>query len=113
MTRPLVIDSEYFRTILQTQVDQGGGEAVVELHLVGGRTHRLRSVTAVQGGYVTLEVYRARGDSGTGGGHWRGKSPKPDPQEETLRAVVPYESIVDLTVTPATTGRPGIGFAQS
>lgn len=113
MARHLLIDSEYFRTILQTHVDQLGGEAVVELHLVGARTHRLRAVLAVQGGYVTLEVYRARSDGGAGGGHWRGKAAAPKADRETLQAVVPYESIVDVTVSPAAGGTVEIGFAQS
>jgi hypothetical protein len=105
-----VIDSEYFRTILQTNVDQMGGAAIVELHMVGGRTHRLRSVVAVHGGYVTLEVYRGRGESASAGSHWRGKTAKSEPGLETLRAVVSYESVVDVTITAATSGSSGIGF---
>ena len=106
-----MIDSEYFRTILQTQVDQIGGDAIVELHLLSGRAHRLRSVAGVQGGYVILDVYRGRGEHGSGEGYWRGKAAKADPGNEAFRAVVPSESIVDVTVTPVITGSSGIGFA--
>ena len=74
-----MIDSEYFRTILQTQVDQIGGDAIVELHLLSGRAHRLRSVAGVQGGYVILDVYRGRGEHGSGEGYWRGKASRSYP----------------------------------
>ncbi|HVE79407.1 MAG TPA: hypothetical protein VNA89_11120 [Gemmatimonadaceae bacterium] len=103
-----MIDSEYFRTVLQTHVDAMGGDAVVELHLAGGRTYRVLSVLVVHSGYVTLEVDGGRGDARTSAGRWRGKAAPPSPGAESRRAVVPYESVVDVTITPAT-GGDGIG----
>ena len=66
-----MFDSEYFRTVLQTDVEAAGASAVVALHLVNGRSYRLRSVVAVQSGLVTLEVYQPW----MRGVRWTGTSP--------------------------------------
>jgi hypothetical protein len=109
-----VFDSEYFRTALQTDVDAVGGSAVVAVHLVGGRSHRLRSVLGVHAGYVTAEAYQPRGDEPGQEPRWR-EEPRPGgaPPRATQRVVVAYESIADVTITAA---RPdnaaGIGFGR-
>jgi hypothetical protein len=107
-----VFDSEYFRTILQADVNAMGGNAIVDLHLLNGLTHRLHSVVSVHSGYVTLVSFQNRGeDALVSTPRWQeergeGKSP-----HETLRAVVAYESIASITVTPTrATSAPRIGF---
>ena len=98
--------------MLETDVQNIGRAAVVELHLRSGRTHRIRSVLSVHAGYVTLEVYRAHGDEATARLRWAGKASEGAP-DEVRRAVVPYESIVDLTITASKTDDArGIGFGR-
>jgi hypothetical protein len=108
-----VFDSEYFRTILQADVNAMGGHAVVELYLLNGLTHRLHSVVSVQSGYVTLESHQSRGDDSlTSKPRWKeergeGKSPL-----ETQRVVVAYESIANIVITatrPTAASRIGFG----
>ena len=107
-----MFDSEYFRTVLQTDVDAVGGSATVAVHLASGRTHRLRSVLAVHNAYVTLEAYRPRIDEPTREPRWKADAGGAG-AHETERAIVAYESIEDVTITVA---RPdassGIGFAR-
>ncbi len=107
-----MFDSEYFRTVLQTDVDALGGSAIVALHLVGGRTHRLRSVVAVHAGYVTAEAYQSRGDAPVREPRWREQTPHGAPHP-TERVVIGYESIADVTITEARPdGAGGIGFGR-
>ena len=108
-----MFDSEYFRTILQADVNAMGGNAVVDLHLLNGLTHRLHSVVAVQSGFVTLVSFQHQGeDPLLSKPRWHeerveGKSP-----HETQRVIVAYESIASVTVTPVrATGTSRIGFA--
>jgi hypothetical protein len=109
-----VLDSEYFRTALQADVDAAGGSAVVAVHLVGGRTHRLRSVVAVHAGYVTAEAYQSRGDAPVREPRWREESAGGAPTHPTERTVIAYESIADVTITPARPDAAGaIGFGRA
>jgi hypothetical protein len=109
-----VFDSEYFRTSLQADVDAMGGQAVVEVHLLTGRMHRLRSVLSVHSGYVTLEAYQPRVDEPTREPRWK-EEPRPGTAaHQTQRAVVSYESIATVAITSAhAADLPGIGFART
>jgi len=108
-----VFDSEYFRTSLQADVDAMGGQAVVELYLLTGRTHRLRSVLSVHSGYVTFEAYQPRVDEPTREPRWK-EEPRPGTAlHQTQRAVVSYESIATVAITSAhSADAPGIGFGR-
>jgi len=108
-----VFDSEYFRTILQADVNAMGGNAVVDLHLLNGLTHRLHSVVSVQGGYVTLVSFQHRGeDPLLSKPRWQEEAGEGKSAHETQRAVVAYESIASVTVTPVrAASTPRIGFA--
>lgn len=109
-----MFDSEYFRTALQVDVDAVGGSAVVAVHLLGGRAHRLRSVIAVHSGYVTAEAYQVRGDEPIAEPRWREEPAAGAVARPTHRVVIGYESIADVTVTAARPdGASGIGFGPS
>ena len=110
-----MFDSEYFRTALQADVDAAGGNAVVAMNFVNGRSYRLRSVVAVQAGVVVLEIYQGAVD---GPAHrqprWKAEAKDGETMPETHRAVVSYESIADVTVTPVkTSAAPSIGFLRA
>jgi hypothetical protein len=108
-----VFDSEYFRTILQADVDALGGSAVVTLNLLSGRRHRLRAVTSVHSGYVTGEAYQSHPGEPTREPRWKADLKVGGITHETERAVVAYESIADVTVTPAKPdGSSAIGFGR-
>ena len=134
-----MFDSEYFRTILDADVEATDPNAAVEVHLVNGHTLRVSSVLSVHSEYVTLEVYRAPRADGGHPARWQGtaaveqvgraatgspaaeKEKEADKEEsatprtgssEMLRAVVSYAGIVAVTVAPprAETGsRVGFG----
>lgn len=134
-----MFDSEYFRTILDADVEATDANAAVEVHLTNGHTLRVSSVVSVHSEYVTLEVYRAPRADGGQPARWQGSSatdhvgaaatnsPAAEDEKETeteeaamprtgaaemLRAVVSYAGIVAVTVAPprAETGsRVGFG----
>ena len=109
-----MFDSEYFRPALQADVEALGGSAVVTAHVLGGRAHRLRTVLAVHAGYVTVEAYQNRGDEPTREPRWREEPRAGQPAHETHRAVVAYESIVDVTITATRPdGGGAIGFGRA
>ena len=107
-----MFDETYFRKTLLDDVTASGGNPVVEVQLLSGHSHRVRSVVQVGTGTVTLETYLTKGDlaherprfgvaeSGAGG--------------DTFRTVIAYESIaaVILDASPShVRARPG--FASS
>ena len=108
-----MFDSEYFRTSLQADVDAMGGQAVVEIHLLTGRMHRVRLVLSVHSGYVTFEAYQPRVDEPTREPRWK-EEPRPGTAPyPTQRAVVSYESIATVAITSAQSAdAPGIGFGR-
>ncbi|GAC1659084.1 MAG: hypothetical protein NVS4B3_26960 [Gemmatimonadaceae bacterium] len=107
-----MFDSEYFRTVLQADVDAMGGGAVVEVHLVSGESHRVRAVVSVHGGYVTFESYQTRGDEPRRKPRWKEEIAEGRPPHETERAVIAYESIADVVITGVRPDHtPRIGFA--
>ena len=106
-----MFDSEYFRTALQADVDALGGSAVVAVHLVGGRTHRLRSVVGVHAGYVTAEAFQSGIDVAMREPRWGEKPAAGGSAHPVERAVISYESIADVTITATRSeGAGGIGF---
>lgn len=108
-----MLDSEYFRSGLQRDVDAIGGKAVVELHLNSGRSQRLRSVLAVEAGYVTVEAFRNKGGE-TAPPQWNEPPRELGTPHETERTVVAYEAIASVHVTAAErekSARVGFGAA--
>lgn len=108
-----MLDSEYFRTGLQRDIDAIGGKAVVELHLVSGRSQRLRAVLGVERGYVILDAYRNKGGE-TSAPEW-GEQPREGAGAfETERTVASYESIASVHVTSAEReATPRVGFGRA
>jgi hypothetical protein len=105
-----MFDANYFRTVLPRDVEAAGGSPVVELLLVGGHAHRVRSVVDVTEGRVTFEAYQMRGDLT----HHRPRyGERADPSADTFRVVVACESIVAVVLdpAPAETTRIRPGFA--
>jgi hypothetical protein len=100
-----VFDAAYFRTGLPSQLEAAGPEPSVEVHLVNGQAHRVRSLVEAADGYAVLEVYQRRAEMSGVKAHWRGSAAAAveNPVEETQRAVVAYESIAQIVITPTQT----------
>ena len=103
-----MFDQTYFRQTLLDDVHAAGGAPVVEVQLISGHSHRVRSVVQVGTGTVTLETYLTKGDLA----HERPRfgSAEGTTPGETFRAVIAYESIaaVVLDASPSQVrARPG------
>lgn len=102
-----MFDGNYFKKILQRDVDAAGGSPIVELLLVGGHVHRVRSVLDIDDGRVTFEAYQMKGDLAHQRPRFGQSSAAP---YETFRVVVSCESIVAVVLDPspsAPKNRPG------
>jgi hypothetical protein len=104
-----MFDANYFRTVLPRDVEAAGGSPVVEVLLVGGHAHRVRSVLDAADGRVTFEAYQMRGELT----HHRPRYGAAVEANETFRVVVSCESIVAIVLdpAPAQTTRTRPGFA--
>jgi hypothetical protein len=102
-----MFDANYFKNLLQRDVDAAGGSPIVELLLIGGHAHRVRSVLAIEDGRVTFEAYQMKGDLAHQRPRFGQTSAAP---YETFRVVVSCESIVAVVFDPspnAPKSRPG------
>lgn len=102
-----MFDANYFRKVLQRDVEATGGGPIVEILLLGGHVHRVRSVVEVEDGRVTFEAYQMKGDLAHQRPRFGESSSAP---YETFRAVVAYESISAVVLDPSPThpkSRPG------
>ena len=108
-----MFDETYFRTTLIRDVEATGGSPVVEIQLMSGHAHRVRSVLDVSAGCVTLETYLAKGDLA----HERLRFGEATPDagvRDTFRTVIAYEGIAAVILDPLPSqvrARPG--FASS
>ena len=57
-----MFDDSYFRTTFLRDVEASGGHPIVEVQLLSGHAHRVRSILEVGTGTVTLETYITKGD---------------------------------------------------
>jgi len=95
-----MIDARYFREQLARDVQAMGDRAVVELRLLGGHVHRVRSVVDVSDGHVTVERFQTRTEEGSWEGDgWR-EQVMGAPAKDTERVIVPFESILDVILSP-------------
>jgi len=107
-----VLDKAYFTSVLAGQVKAAGNEPMVEVHLVSGQGHRVRSVIDASDGYVVLETYQRRAELTSRQGRWIG-TPEAAPGEHELHhAVVSYHTISQVVITPTDMHEgPRIGFS--
>lgn len=98
----VVFDATNFRNALVARADASGAGAIVEIHLVNGHAHRVRSIVEIADGYVVLEVYQRRPEMSGMQTHWHGAAqPAAAAPNEIHHAVITYESIANLLITPA------------
>lgn len=108
-----MFDANYFRTGLPADLEASGGAPVVELSLLNGHVHRVRSIADIGQGYVTLLVHPTRGDLS----HERPRYGAASAAGESVRVAVAYDSIAAVLFDPApeqVKARPGFasGFAN-
>lgn len=108
-----MFDQTYFQTAFLRDVEAAGGHPIVEVQLISGHAHRVRSVVDAASGTVTFETYLTKGDLA----HERpqfGTGESGGGERDTFRAVIAYEGIAAVVLDPTPShvrGRPG--FATS
>ena|SRR5690349_15306707 len=107
-----MIDASYFRKQLSRDVAAAGEPAVLEIRLLNGQFHRVHNVLAVEDGYVSLAVYEQRGKEIQWRENWQEQVFDGKTASDVSRAVVPYESILDVVVLAGrpVSGQSRIGF---
>lgn len=95
-----MFDKTYFNSILATQIKAAGTEPMVEVHLVSGQGHRVRSVVDAADGYVVLEAYQRRAELTSRQGRWVGANEASPADTELHHAVVSYHTISQVVITP-------------
>jgi len=109
-----MIDGTYFREQLSRDVASVGDTAVVEVRLLNGQFHRVHTVLGVEDGYIIVQAYEPRASDGQWKDNWQeqvfgGRAPA-----EVRRAVIAYESILDVLVLAGKlVGQPRIGFGTA
>lgn len=108
-----MFDKSYFKTGLPAHIAAAGEDPTVEVHLINGQGHRVRSVIDATDGYVVLEAYQRRAEiTGTKGRWQAGKDPDAT-ADEIHHAIVSYDSISQVVITPTEKAEgPRIGFAS-
>jgi hypothetical protein len=107
-----MFDADYFKSQLRRDTDAMGGDPIVEVSLLNGHTHRIRSVVDVRDGYVVLEAYHLKGDLA----HQRPRfaeadnTAAPTTDESIFHVTIAYESVTAVVIDPSQTqvrARPG------
>lgn len=109
-----MFDDSYFRTTLLRDVEAAGGHPIVEVQLLSGHAHRVRSVVEVGSGTVTLETYITKGDLAHERPHFGDVDSSTSDAKETYRTVIAYEGIAAVILDPAPAHvrvRPGFASA--
>jgi hypothetical protein len=106
-----VFDKSYFESTLAQHIEGAGAEPTVEIHLVNGQGHRVRSILETADGYLVLETYQRRAEITGTKGRWHGEKDASERASELHHVIVSYDSISQIVITPteATEG-PRIGF---
>ena len=107
-----MIDSTYFKKQLPRDVAAFADSAVVEVRLRSGQFHRVHTVLDIQEGYVILEAYEFRSNEVVWKENWQEQVLVGKAASDVSRAIVPYESILDVVVLPGRRAekQPRIGF---
>jgi hypothetical protein len=93
-----MFDADYFSTRLRSDADAMGGEPIVEVTLLNGHTHRIRSVLEVRDGYVVLEAYLIKGDLAHQHPRFAAADALLGADEATIRVVAAYESVSAVVI---------------
>jgi hypothetical protein len=109
-----MIDADYFRKRITRDVAASGEAAVVEVRLLTGQFHRVHNVLSVEDGYVVLEAYEHRSNEVVSKENWQEQIFGGNTSNPMNRAIVPYESILDVVVVLGRVGaQTRIGFGTS
>ena len=107
-----MFDADFFSTRLRRDADAMGGDPIVEISLLNGHTHRIRSVVDVTSGYVVFEAYHLKGDLAHQRPRFAEAGTKAGEDESVFRVTATYESICAVVLDPsATQVRTRPGFA--
>lgn len=109
-----MFDDSYFRTTLLRDVEAAGGHPIVEVQLLSGHAHRVRSILEVGSGTVTLETYITKGDLAHERPHFGDVDSNAVDGKETYRTVIAYEGIAAIILDPSPAHvrvRPGFASA--
>jgi len=110
--RSNVFDKAYFSSVLANQIKAAGNEPMVEVHLVSGQGHRVRSVLDAQDGWVVLETYQRRAELTSRQGRWVGTKEASPADGELHHVAVSYHTISQVVITPTDAHEgPRIGFS--
>ena len=94
---------EYFQSQLRRNAEAMTGSPVVEIYLVNGHSHRVRSIVEVTPGFVTLDVYQVKGDRSQQQPRWDdGSAAGEGPAAELMRTSIAYDSIAEVRFEPST-----------
>lgn len=108
-----MFDENYFNATLLRDVEATGGHPIVEVQLVSGHAHRVRSILEVGPGTVTLETYLTKGDLAHERPRFGEAHAGADPLD-TFRVVIAYEGIAAVILDPSPTqARVRTGFANT
>jgi hypothetical protein len=108
-----VFDKLYFEAMLAQHIQAAGPEPTVEVHLVNGQGHRVRSVLQTADGYLVLETYQRRAEITGTKGRWQGESEPSAKADDLHHVIVSYDAISQIVITPTeTTEGPRIGFGN-
>lgn len=107
-----VFDKSYFQSGLPAHIKAAGEEPTVEVHLLNGQGHRVRSVIEATDGYVVLEAYQRRAEITGTKGRWQTGKATEGGVGEIHHAIVSYDSISQVVITPSEAVEgPRIGFS--
>lgn len=108
-----MFDKSYFKNGLPGHVATAGEGPTVEVHLMNGQGHRVRSVVEANDGYVVLEAYQRRAEITGSKGRWHTGKDTDHNSDEIHQAIVSYDSIAQVVITPTEKAEgPRIGFAR-
>ena len=106
-----MFDKSYFESRLEQHIQAAGAEPTVEVHLVNGQGHRVRSILEMADGYLVLETYQRRAEITGTKGRWQGEKDASARATELHHVIVSYDSISQIVITPTEAAEgPRIGF---
>jgi len=106
-----LFDKSYFESTLAQHIRGAGADPTVEVHLVNGQGHRVRSILETADGYLVLETYQRRAEITGSKGRWQGEKEESAKSNELHHVIVSYDSISQIIITPTETAEgPRIGF---